>query len=186
MKPDNFNIKGNKYDNRRFKQMVKRTQQQLTESNRLKKGEKSTGRPAVVGEEIEHFLVKCIADKCVSHGMRQDTVLYSNRRIKSRDLLDLANFKLQEKEKKLRSATTVLNLSKPRYFRSRQSKLHRGSRLFCTKAPYKEGNLKCQITKTDTEIECFSYYFSYRRIQDLQSFWRLFPQTPTRALSQTH
>ena len=102
------------------------------------------------------------------------------------DLLDLANFKLQEKEKKLRSATTVLNLSKPRNSRSRQSKLHRGSGLFCTKAPYKEGNLKCQITKTDTEIECFSYYFSYRRIQDLQSFWGFAPKPPTRALPWTH
>ena len=58
---ESFNIKGNKYDNRRFKQMVKRTQQQLIEFNRLKKGEKSTGRPAVVDEEIENFLVKCIA-----------------------------------------------------------------------------------------------------------------------------
>ena len=80
--PESFNIEGNKYDNRRFKQMVKRTQQQLIESNRLKKGEKSTDRPAVVDEKIENFLVKCIADKCVSHGRRQDTDLYSNRRIK--------------------------------------------------------------------------------------------------------
>ena len=36
---ESFNIKGNKYDNRRFKQMVKRTQLQLTECNRLKKKE---------------------------------------------------------------------------------------------------------------------------------------------------
>ena len=79
---ESLDIKGNKYDNRRFKQMVKRTQQQLIESNRLKKREKSTGRPAVVDEEIQNFLVKCIAFKCVSHGRRQDTVLYSNRRIK--------------------------------------------------------------------------------------------------------
>ena len=33
---ESLNIKGNKYDNRRFKQMVKRKQQQLIESNRLK------------------------------------------------------------------------------------------------------------------------------------------------------
>ena len=93
---ESFNIKGNKYDNRRFKQMVKRTQQQLIESNRLKKGEKSTVRSAVFDEEIKN----CTSDKCVSYGRRQDTALYSNRRIKSRDLLDLADFKLQEKEKK--------------------------------------------------------------------------------------
>ena len=37
----------------------------------------------------------------------------------------------------IRSATTVWNLSKPKTSRSKQARLHRGSGLFCIRAPYK-------------------------------------------------
>ena len=127
----------NKYHVRKRNQMIKRTQQQLISANRLTRRVKSTGRPIIVDEEVEYFVLKCISEKSISHGRRHDTVLYSSRRVKVKDLLGIANFKLREKGKEIRSATTVWNLSKPKNSRSRQAKLHRGSGLFCTRALYK-------------------------------------------------
>ena len=63
--------------------------------------------------------------------------MYSNKRVKVKDLLGLANAKLKHRGQRIRSATSIWNLSKPRNRRSVQAKLHRGSGMFCTKAPYK-------------------------------------------------
>ena len=63
--------------------------------------------------------------------------MYSNRRVKVKDLLGLANAKLKPRGQRIRSATSIWNLSKPRNRRSVQAKLHRGSGMFGTKAPYK-------------------------------------------------
>ena len=79
--------------------MIKRIQQQLISANRLKRRVKSTGRPIIVDEEVEDFVLKCISEKSISHVRRQDTVLYSSRRVKVKDLLGIANFKLREKGK---------------------------------------------------------------------------------------
>ena len=90
--------------------MIKQTQQQLISANRLTRRVKSTGRPIIVDKEVEDFVLKCISEKSISHGRRHDTVLYSSRRVKVKDLLGIANFKLREKGKEIRSATTVWNL----------------------------------------------------------------------------
>ena len=74
---------------------MSRRQKQLIEENRLTNRLKSSGRPAITDEEIEDFVVKCISEKCVSHCRRQDTVMYSNRRVKVKDLLGLADAKLK-------------------------------------------------------------------------------------------
>ena len=123
---------------RKFNQMVKRLASQLSEENRLKRRSLSSGRPRLLNEEVEDFIAQCIEQKAASHGRRHDTVLYTGRRVKVKDLLHLANHKLEEQGKPLiRSAVTVSNLSRPRNKRSRQAKLHTGRGLFCTKKPYK-------------------------------------------------
>ena len=64
--------------------------------------------------------------------------MYTNRRVKSSNLLNIAKFKLLQKGKKLiKSATTAWNRSKPRNKRSHQAKKHIGKGLFCTKKPLK-------------------------------------------------
>jgi hypothetical protein len=65
-------------------------------------------------------------------------IMYTNRRVEKRDLLNIANYRLLQKKKKLvKSGTTVYNRCKPRSSRSIQAKRHRGKGLFCTKKPPK-------------------------------------------------
>ena len=90
---ESFDMNTNKYHKRKFDQLVSSTQKWLIEENRLPMCTKSSGRPAIIDEEIDDFVVKCISEKCVSHGRRQDTVRYSNRHVKVKDLLGLANAK---------------------------------------------------------------------------------------------
>ncbi|CAB4042502.1 Transient receptor potential cation channel subfamily A member 1 [Paramuricea clavata] len=86
----------------------------------------------------EEFVAKSIEDKSTNHGRRHDLVMYTNRRVKKRDLLNIANYRLARKNKKMiKSATTVYNRSKPRSLRSIQAKKHTGKGLFCTKNPPK-------------------------------------------------
>lgn len=123
---------------RKYNQMVVRLTGQLAEANRLKRRKASTGRPRLIDDECESFIAHCIEEKAASHGRRHDTVLYTGRRVKVKDQLYLANYKLQEQGKPLvRSAVTVSNLSRPRNKRSQQAKRHTGKGLFCTKKPYK-------------------------------------------------
>ena len=64
--------------------------------------------------------------------------MYTNRRVKSGDLLNIANFRPLQKGKKLiKSATTAWNQSKPQNKRSHEAKKHIGKGLFCTKKPPK-------------------------------------------------
>ena len=63
-----------------------------------------------------------------------NTVMYTNRRVKGRDLLSIANHHLRQRgKKKIKSATTAWNRSAPRNKRFRQAKLHLGKGLFCMK-----------------------------------------------------
>jgi hypothetical protein len=64
--------------------------------------------------------------------------MYTNRQVKKRDLLNIANYRLASMNKKLiKSSTTVYNRCKPRSSRSVQAKRQRGKGLFCTKKPPK-------------------------------------------------
>ena len=117
--------------------MVKRTQQQLLEANRIKRRKAGGGRPAILDDEVENFIVKCIEEKSLTHGRRKDTTVYTGRHVKVGDLKDLANYILKDSGKQIRSPVTAWNLSKPRNKRSIQAKRHRGSALFCTRKPYK-------------------------------------------------
>jgi hypothetical protein len=65
-------------------------------------------------------------------------VMYTNRRVKSRDLLNIANYRLLKSGKKMiKYATTVYNRCKPKNKRSIQAKKHIGKGLMCFKKPPK-------------------------------------------------
>ena len=89
-------------------------------------------------EEDEEFIAKAIEDKSSYHGRRHDTVLYTGQRVKKKNPLSIANYRLAQRGKKLiKSATTVYNRARPRNKRSFQAKRHCGKGLFCWKKPPK-------------------------------------------------
>ena len=121
----------------KFKQMITRQAKQLFENNRAKKRKKSNqGRPVLIDSDDEDFISKAIEDKSSYHGRRSDLVLYTNKRVKKRDLKNIVNFHRKKKGKKLiKSSTTAYNRARPRCLRSLQSKKHLGKGLFCFKKP---------------------------------------------------
>ena len=124
---------------RKLQQMRKRKAEQLAEDHRLKRRRVTNqGAPRLTDSSDEEFLAKCIEDKATYHGRRHDLVMYTNRRVKKRDLLSIANYKLAQRNKKLiKSSTTAYNRSKPKNVRSLQAKHHLGKGLFCCKKPPK-------------------------------------------------
>ena len=130
---------GDKKSQQKFSQMKKRRAVKLFEAKRIKRRAKTTqGNTCLIDSDDEDFIAKCIEDKATYHGRRHDLIMYTNKRVKKRDLLNIANYRLLQKKKKLvKSATTVYNRSKPRSSRSIQAKRHRGKGLFCSKKPPK-------------------------------------------------
>ena len=129
----------NKNDSQRLQQMRKRKAVQLIEDNRIKRRKiGSQGAPRKIDDQDEEFLAKCIEDKATYHGRRHNLVMYINRRVNSRDLLNITNFRLLQKGKKLiKSATTVYNRCKAKSSRSIQVSRHIGKGLMCFKKPPK-------------------------------------------------
>lgn len=123
----------------RKRQMLKRQASSLIECNRLKRRKLSNQGPKPkLDEEDEDFIAKAIEDKSSYHGRRHDTVLYTGQRVKKKNLLSIANYRLAQRGKKLiQSATTVYNRARPRNKRSLQAKRHCGKGLFCWKKPPK-------------------------------------------------
>ena len=121
----------------RKRQMLKRQASSLIECNRLKRRKLSNQGPKLqLDEEDEEFIA--IEDKSSYHGRRHDTVLYTGQRVKKKNLLSIANYRLAQRGKKLiKSATTVYNRARPRNKRSLQAKRHCGKGLFCWKKPPK-------------------------------------------------
>ena len=117
---------------------------QLIEDNRIKRRKiGSQGAPRKIDDQDEEFLAKCIEDKATYHGRRHNLVMYTNRRVKSRDLLNITNFRLLRKGKILiKSATTVYNRCKTKSSRSIQASRHIGRGLMCFKKPPKLKTLK--------------------------------------------
>ena len=118
----------NKKQQQRLQQMQKRRALQLFEDNRLKRRALTNqGNKVLLDSDDEEFIAKCIEDKSTYHGRRHDLVIYTNRRVKKLDLLNIANYRLMSVNKKLiKSSTTVYNRCKPRNSRSIQAKKHRG------------------------------------------------------------
>lgn len=126
-------------NNEGFKAMARRQAKQLFKENGMKRRLCSNqGRPRLLDSDDEEFIAKSIEDKATYHGRRHDLVLYTNRRVKKRDLLNIANFRLMQKGKTpLKSSTTTYNRSRPRSLRAVQAKRHIGKGLFCFKKPPK-------------------------------------------------
>ena len=129
----------NKNDSQQLQQMWKRKAVQLIEDNRIKRRKiGGQGAPRNIDDQDEEFLAKCIEDKATNHGRRHNLVMYTNHRVKSRDLLNITNFRLLQKGKKLtKSATTVYNRSKPKSSCSIQASCRIGKGLMCFKKPPK-------------------------------------------------
>lgn len=129
------------------KQAVKRQAVQLQESHRLKRRRLGAGPSSRIDSDDEEFVAKAIEEKATYHGRRHETVMYTNRRVKKEDLLNIANYRLVQKGKRLiRSATTIWNRSRPRNMRSQQARKHTGKGLFCTKKPPKTEDISTETT----------------------------------------
>lgn len=109
------------YQTQKLQQMIRRQLQNLIEENRLKKRALTTQGPKeCIDESIEDLIAQSIEQKATYHGRRQGTTMYTNRRVKKRDLLSIANYHLLKANKRLiKSATTAWNRSQPRNLRSR-------------------------------------------------------------------
>ena len=136
---DKLKSQSTKYDRQKVQQHIRRQVGQLLELNRLKKRKRTNQGPKQkIDDELEEFVAKSIEDKATYHGRRHDTVMYVNQRVKKRDLLNIANYKLLQLGRKLiKSSTTIYNRSRPRNVRSLQAKRHLGNWLFCFKKPPK-------------------------------------------------
>jgi hypothetical protein len=85
----------------RFQQMRKRKATQLIEQQQLKRRKNGQqGAPRKLDDEDKDFFAKCVEDKSTYHGRRQNLVMYTNRRVKSRDLLNIANHILHAESRK--------------------------------------------------------------------------------------
>ena len=126
-------------DQKRFQRMRKRKAESLIEEHRFKKRKLGNqGRPEAIDEEVEEFILKAIEDKATYHGRRKETTMFTNRRVKVRDLKNIANENLFKRGlKPVKSYVTVYNRSRPRNKRSLQAKRHKGKMLFCTRKPPK-------------------------------------------------
>lgn len=137
-----------KSQEQKVKQMRKRKAVQLfAEKGTKRRRITNQGRQALLDSGDEDIIAKCIEDKATYHGRRQNLVMYTNRRVKNRDLLNIANHRLMSVGKRIiKSATTVFNRSKPRNSRSIQSKKHKGKGLFCMKKPPKAEDIDNENT----------------------------------------
>lgn len=126
------------YTRQRLQQMQKRTANRLLEENRIKRRRLGAGPHDKIDVECEEFIAKAIESKATYHGRLKETVMFTNRRVKVRDLLNITNYDLENRGKvPIKSAITAWNRSRARNSRSIQSGRHRGNALFCTKKPPK-------------------------------------------------
>ncbi|CAH3131899.1 unnamed protein product, partial [Pocillopora meandrina] len=128
---------------RRLQQRKQRLAKTLIDENRVKRRKLGAGAKKSLDTEDEEFIARSIEETSTAHGRRHDTVLYSHHPVKKCHFLSLANYNLYRRGKKLiKSATTVLNRSRPKNINSRAAKAHCGKSLFCSKKP----------PKTETEL----------------------------------
>ena len=84
---------------KKFYNMKYRLASGLIECNCTCRRSLGSGRKALIDDECEDYIAKCIEEKASSHGRRSDTVLYTGRRVRKADLLSIANYKLCEQGK---------------------------------------------------------------------------------------
>ena len=123
---------------KRFNQAVRRTARRLVPEQRLTRRSLGAGRKRELDSEDEEWLLKCIEDKATIHGRRHESVLYTHQRVKTRDRLNIANYRRYKQGKRLlRSVSSVATRARPTNKRSQQAKRHIGKGLWCSKKPPK-------------------------------------------------
>ena len=153
-----------KSEKKRVKEMIRPTQLNLINENRIGLRRKGSGRLITFDELDEQFLLNCIESKTTAHGRRYDQVMYTGHRVKKKDFLKLVNFnRLQRGLKTIKSATTVYNRGRPQNKRSSQSKRHLGLGLVCTKKPPKMENNENEITHYQRAYKKNVVNFFYNR-----------------------
>ena len=99
---------------KRFNQAVKRTARRLVAEQRITRRSLGAGRKRELNSEDEDWLLKCIEDKATSHVRRHESVLYTHHRVKTRDLLNIANdCRYKQGKRLLRSASSVATRARP-------------------------------------------------------------------------
>ena len=97
-----------KYHKNLFTDRVKRKAVELIEDNRLKRRKLSNqGRERLIDSDEEKLIEKLTEDKATYHCRRHHVVMYTHKRVKTRDLKDsLDHFRSQKGKPLIRSATT--------------------------------------------------------------------------------
>lgn len=143
----NLQAKQESSSKKRFQQCKRKLATQLIEENRIKRRKTCSGAPRLMDSDDEEYIKRAIEEKSTAHGRRHDAVLYTNKRVKKKDFLSIANYHLYRKGKKLiKRATTVLNRGRPRNKSSRAAKAHLGKWLFCSKKPPKTEHISNECT----------------------------------------
>ena len=105
------------------------------------------------GFEDEEWLLKCIEGKATINGRQHESVLYTHHRVKTRDLLNIANYHRYKQGKRLlKSVSSVTTRARPTNKRSQQAKRHIGKGLWCSKKPprRKTTEASARITNRNT------------------------------------
>ena len=132
---------------KQFQQCKQKLTTQLSEENRIKRRKIFSGAPQLLDSDDKEYIKRAIDDKSTAHGRLHDSVLYTNKRVKKKDFLSIANCHLYRKGKKLiKSATTVLNRGRPRNKSSRSAKARLGKWLLCSKKSPKTEQVSNECT----------------------------------------
>ena len=118
---------------------MRRRHLKLVGASRILKRCKGAGAPSLMDTEDEEYVANAIEGKCYYHGRRNDATVYDDRRIKTKDLVSIANYSRYKRGLKLiKSSKTVMLRAKPRNVRSIEGKKHSGKWLSCTRKPTTE------------------------------------------------
>ena len=114
--------------------MNKRRYYKTANNYRLVRRKCSLGQLKVLDDVDERFVLEYIENKSTAHRRRYDAVMYTRRRVETRDFLKATNFSRTRRDlKPIRSASTIYNRGRPHNKRSIQATRHVGLALFCTK-----------------------------------------------------
>ena len=132
---------------KRFNQAVRRTARRLVAEQRITRRSLDAGRKRELDSEDEEWLLKCIEDKATINGRQHESVLYTHHRVKTRDLLNIANYcRYKQGKRLLRSLSSVATRARSTNKRSQQAKRHIGKGLWCSKKPPKTEDHRSECT----------------------------------------
>ena len=98
------------YTRQRLQQMQKRTANRLLKENRIKRRHLGAGPHDKIDVECEEFIAKAIESKATYHGRCKETVMFTNRRVKVCDLLNIVNYDLENRGKAPSNRPSLLGI----------------------------------------------------------------------------